>query len=115
MTTQRACAGVSGVECAKCRKLNEPKARVCSQCGGRLYLHCRRCGVTNPRIARSCSNCGRHLHRSSWGRLKRAVSRHTRGRWRYQLLLVLLIAAAVWLFIHNLAIPAKFPDLPPRG
>ena len=112
MTIQGTAAGVSGVECAKCGKVNEPEARICAQCGGRLYTHCRRCGARNPRVARSCSDCGRHLHRSSWGRFKRAVSRHTRGRWRYKILLVLLIVAAVWLLIYRLAAPSQFPDLP---
>jgi ssDNA-binding Zn-finger/Zn-ribbon topoisomerase 1 len=103
---------VSGVECAKCGKLNELEGRVCAHCGRRLYMHCRRCGVRNPRTAHSCSNCGRHLHKSSWGRFKRAVSRYTRGHWRYKILLVLLIAVAVWVLVYRLAAPSQFPDLP---
>ena len=47
--------------CPACRHDNEPGARFCNQCGGRLELRCPDCGAGNPGGSRFCQSCGRAL------------------------------------------------------
>ncbi|MGH7277884.1 MAG: adenylate/guanylate cyclase domain-containing protein [Candidatus Rokuibacteriota bacterium] len=47
--------------CPVCHHDNEPAARFCNQCGGRLEVPCAACAAGNPIGSRFCQGCGRAL------------------------------------------------------
>jgi len=65
------------MRCFRCREVNPPDARFCSDCGARLAAGCPTCGAEVPDGARFCVQCGQHLTSPSSAVPPRAPAAYT--------------------------------------
>lgn len=96
--------------CPQCGEMNPPQAEQCANCGADLpssrMVVCEGCGAENPITNRFCQGCGRLLSRPEVafrpGEVKPEVEEEpSRGLpITYVLLLVLLVLAALTLFVY---------------
>jgi hypothetical protein len=95
MSIEESAGIIEFARCAKCGKINSPKAHKCERCNARLYLRCSSCKTKNLRVREECSQCKASLHKSSLGRWMHRINFKRFKHWKRTLYIGLGIIALV--------------------